>query len=296
MFQGLAYGLSIESTISLPELVESLAIPDVFVRTAPLAFTPPTLDDSGRCLLTQPDEVWLHQHGVGTFLIRHGREIIFDPAPQAPEVLLRAFVLGPALGALLHQRGLLVLHASGVVCNRGAIAFVGDPGAGKSTMAAALYRQGYPLIADDIVAIETRQDRAMTFAAFPSLKLWPDTISALGDSLDGLPYVNPWLSKRTQRAPVCFPHGALHLAAVYVIAEGGATSIEDLGPQAALVALIRHTYTARLLSPQDASSHLVQCSHLAASVPVRRLTTRRSLASLSDVAAVVARHAQESPT
>jgi len=47
------------------------------------------------------------------------------------------------------------LHAGGVVNNGGATLFVGPSGAGKSTLVVRLFTDGYPLLSDDEVWIDT---------------------------------------------------------------------------------------------------------------------------------------------
>ena len=64
---------------------------------------------------------------------------------------VRLFLLGSVWGALALQRGLLPLHASAVGRGRTVHAFTGPPGAGKSTLAAALAARGYPLFTDDML-------------------------------------------------------------------------------------------------------------------------------------------------
>jgi serine kinase of HPr protein (carbohydrate metabolism regulator) len=59
---------------------------------------------------------------------------------------------------LLQQRGRLVLHASAVTVDLGVVAFMGGPGWGKSTMAAAMYARGHSIVADDVTAV--RADKA----------------------------------------------------------------------------------------------------------------------------------------
>ena len=55
------------------------------------------------------------------------------------------------LPVVLHGRGWEVLHASGVVTDRGVVAFSADSQTGKSTIAYGLSRRGYPLYADDTI-------------------------------------------------------------------------------------------------------------------------------------------------
>ena len=73
----------------------------------------------------------------GTMAERHGTEIVVDPLPS----------LGMGFGLLLRPRGLVVLHASSVDIDGKAVAFVGNPGRGKSTLALALLEQGHKLVA-----------------------------------------------------------------------------------------------------------------------------------------------------
>ncbi|MEG8053162.1 hypothetical protein QP185_07710 [Sphingomonas aerolata] len=54
------------------------------------------------------------------------------------------YLLGTALGALLHQRALLPLHCNAIVHDGKAFLFCGDSGAGKSTLAAVFEARGYP--------------------------------------------------------------------------------------------------------------------------------------------------------
>ena len=63
---------------------------------------------------------------------------------------IRVFLLGSCLGALLHQRGVLALHASAIETDQGAVLFMGDSGMGKSTTLQAFIKRGYKMLADDI--------------------------------------------------------------------------------------------------------------------------------------------------
>jgi ABC-type glutathione transport system ATPase component len=106
---------------------------------------------------------------VGAFLVRGGREIMIDAVPGVDARTLRLSLLGPALALVLHQRGRFVLHASTVAVAGSAIAFLGEKGWGKSTIAAALYLalEAVELTAGDEVIMPT-----MTFAATAEVVLY----------------------------------------------------------------------------------------------------------------------------
>jgi hypothetical protein len=76
--------------------------------------------------------------------------------PLSPEFILDTYhhcVLPLILPAL----GTEVLHASAIVGAAGVAAFCGTSGTGKSTIAIALARRGYPIWADDAVAVDTAE-------------------------------------------------------------------------------------------------------------------------------------------
>jgi hypothetical protein len=105
--------------------------------------------------LALPAGYLLQAPGIGRILIApDGGELICDPAPDSSEwvTLLPAQAL--PLAATL--RGFEVLHAAGVVLGGRAVLLAGEPGAGKSSLAAALLRQGAGLLSDDAVALEQR--------------------------------------------------------------------------------------------------------------------------------------------
>ena len=121
------------------------ALPDVRIvleDAPPESFTPHIGADS-YCFQVE---------AVGAYRIQHGAAIQVAVQPQAGMREVRLFLLGTAWGVLCYQRGILALHASVVEVAGESIAFCGVSGAGKSTMAAWLMDQGYPLIADECAA------------------------------------------------------------------------------------------------------------------------------------------------
>jgi len=104
---------------------------------------------------------------------------------------LRLFLLGSAFGALLHQRRLLVMHASTIQTARGAVLFVGDSGHGKSTLLAALVRRGYAMLADDVTAVTVDSPSGpVAFTSYPRLRLCADAAARLDYPVAGLPRVH----------------------------------------------------------------------------------------------------------
>lgn len=271
-----AYGLKIHSTLRLPELLATQETKsDVIIYFGSLSNSPLETDSTQHCFQLTAEGMYLFWQGVGTFLIQDGKEIIIDPVPETDEDRLRLFILGAAIGVILHQRGFLVLHASAIALDGYAVAFIGDKGAGKSTIAAAMQRRGRALIADDVVALDLRHaSQPLVLPAFPQLKLWPDTVTALGANPEDLPQLVSHLEKRNHRLSQGFVEGPLPLKYIYVLDKGSTVESVPLQPQEVLQHLIRHSYMTRfgtaLLQP-DGASHFFQLMQLARQVSMHYL-------------------------
>ncbi len=154
MYNYSAYGLNIYSEIPLPELLPGTeAPPDITIccRDVPGILLGKTTKFG--IWEARKGELLLKIDHIAHYLILDGREIRVEAAVGSTAEDIRVFLLGSAMAALLHQRRLLVLHASSIQTERGAVLFMGRSGSGKSTLSAALVQRGYPLLADDVSAV-----------------------------------------------------------------------------------------------------------------------------------------------
>lgn len=278
-FRYAAYGLSIHSDLPLPDLVAGRAEMDVTLSLGNLDRVPREADTPGVRIHATAEEASLFWKDVGAFSVRDGREIVVDPVPEVEEEsVLRSVLLGPILATLLHQRGLLILHASAAWMDGGAVVFLGHSGCGKSTLLAALHARGFEVIADDVTAVRLAAGGPRVLPGIARLKLHPDAAQALGYDPEQLPRVHPAFDKRVVRAAGA--QKAAPLTQVYVLAEGAENAIEPVRAQEAVVELVRHSYCSRLLAATGAACHLRQCATLTERNPVRRLRRPRDLSAL----------------
>jgi hypothetical protein len=236
-----------------------------------------------------PDLICLRFPGVGSLLIRGGEEIVVETEPGVSDDVIRNFVLGPAMGALLHQRGLLVLHASAMALGGVAALFLGDSEWGKSTTAAACYQAGHALIADDTTAVDLSGAIPTAIPAIPRIKLWPESLRALSLDPDRYERVHEELDKRQLPAPRGFPSAPVPIGAIYVLGEGTEVRVEPHAGHEAVIDVVRHSYAADLLRATGSQGrHFLQCTDLVSRVPVRRLLTGGSLDAIHRIPADVA--------
>lgn len=292
MFFYKAHGLSIQSTIAFPELNENNFGTDVKIQYGKINSSTNDIISEGIFRVASEfkmteKSVFLIWNDIEICEISHGEEITVNPLTGIEENFLRALILGPAFGILLHQRGRLVLHASTININGGAVAFMGFNGGGKSTTTAALNNDGYPLVCDDITSIEFDQDGTpVVFPGFPRIKLWPETIELFHDDLEIFPRIHSESEKRS-----CFTHefsaNNLPLKRIYIIEKDEKMSVEYLRPQESLIELIRNSYCANIFQDSEQSINLVQYADIANKVPVKRLNTGNSLERLIELVKII---------
>lgn len=246
-----------------------------------------------------PDGTLLTIPQLGRYLIRDGREIVVDVIAGADERRLRLFLLGSALGALLHQRGLMPLHANAVVIDGAAVAFCGHSGAGKSTMAAWFHDRGAPILADDVCVIGfDEQGRGVANPGIPRLRLWREALEASGRLAEAYERSFQDIDKYDVPTLISAPAEAVRLAAVYLLdrAPPGAerSVVERLSGVAAVDALVSNTYRGGYLRAIGGTGrHLGLCARIARAVPIFRAERVWGFGSFDAEAARLEGHARD---
>ncbi len=221
------YGLRVDSFLPCPDLADGDGPADVEIRQGHVADDLPDATKRGVLFQAAPGRFRLAIDGVARYLVTEGREIIIDPAEGADEASVRVFLLGSAIGALLHQRGFLPLHASAVEASGRAIAFTGVSGRGKSTLAAAFSRAGYRVLADDVCAVKIGADGVpRAFPAYPGLRLWADAIRKLDIDPEGLTRARPLLQKSILPTGRALEQHPLPLSHVYLLSTSNQDRLE----------------------------------------------------------------------
>ena len=186
-----AYGLQIDSELPLPGLLPGSSRPsDVKIRYGPVPNNLPEPLGKGRYFEATDDAFLFRVKDTARYLVVEGQQIIIDRDPDCHEDVLRTYLMGSAFGALMHQRRLLVMHASSIQTARGAVLFVAPSGHGKSTLLAALLDRGYAMLSDDVTAIDMHSQSApVAYPSFPSMRLGTDAAARIGRQIDSLPRV-----------------------------------------------------------------------------------------------------------
>jgi hypothetical protein len=180
-------------------------------------------------------------------LRRHGR-LILSPSRHRCRP---GFALSYPLDEILYQhraacRDALVLHGCGVAVRRRALLFLGESGAGKTTMA-RLWRHHHPgaaVLSDDRILIQVHRNRWWAFGT-------------------------PWHGSGRFASPA----GA-QLAAVFFLRHGRLNRLEALPAAATAAQLFTRTFPP-MWEPATVERVLSTCARLAEAIPCRSLEFQR---------------------
>jgi hypothetical protein len=256
--------------------------------------------DSPSSVPTPPDRswnVWLDPSGTaGAYASRRGGDYWIDVSNVAmfhysaatgqvtavahgpiPERQVRATYHRIVLPWLLQALGYEMLHASAVRTQRGVVAFCGDSGAGKSTIATGLSRRGYPVWADDALLLEVgARIRALALPFVVRLRRESAEFFGLGWRGDG----SSCELSGSERDPV-------DLAAICVLKRragsgGGEVTARRRGP-AALTALLAHACAFNLADLDRKRRMVAQYLAVADRIPVFEAVVQPGLEPLSEL-------------
>ena len=216
--------------------------------------------------------------------------------PPLTAVDAASYLVGPVLAFVLRLRDRVPLHASGVAIDGRAVLFAGDPGAGKSTTAAAFASLGFPVLSDDIVPLAPTSAGPLAWPGHPRVGLWDDSAAALFTGQAPLPPYSDSYTKRyldLDGGRLRFQPTPLPLGAVFVFDSEEQTegrALRPLGQCEALVTLVRHTYGSYLIDMFHRGRELDVLAGVVRAVPVWRLCFGATLGDLTRQCLTLAHH------
>lgn len=269
------FGLNIASELELPLPKGDSEVFDIKIEKGAV---PKELESSlfnGLCFQQNERELLLEIESIARFWIRDGRIITVQPANQnTTDQDISVFILGSALSAALEQRGLCCLHASAIEYKEQAYLFMGQSGAGKSTISAALAQKGFNLLSDDVCPLEIIDNSLHVQPGYPLSKLWPDSLKKLLIKEQELPKIREGLSKRRFSWKDSVYRSPLPVAKLFLLAPSTNSEIEitQLTPVEALATCKHQRYRPQLHKfPSQQIAHFKTLSHIANHTPVLQI-------------------------
>ena len=210
----------------------------------------------------------------GKFLVKDSDTIIFERYKNSTYEDVRVLLLSVVLGIVLHKKEKFPLHASAVEHNGKTLLFSGQCGIGKSTLATAFIKRGAKLISDDITVIETLGNKFFAAPSFSHIKLWPDSLHALGFTPTDFEKFRPRLEKRKMTWDNMREEKA-EIYALFFLQRNNMNKhkIEAPSIQDKISLLENNTFRIQHLKRiGNNQKHFETCCALAKSIPIKRLT------------------------
>ena len=299
-------GVSISSSIDLPELPRTSSPPEISFQFEQGPAPPVSEHDRIHDWLTPDGEIALSCFTNGSrYHLRFSNRTDFTIAADGSSIrgyatgnhaieAVRHDLLAQVLPRVLSHRGRLVLHASAVSTPHGVVAFLGNTGTGKSTIAASFSRLGLPAIADDCLVLDSpgpdlagKGPRVAPTLRGP--RLWPDSATELIDRehLSSLPS-EPG-GKVSLPADADVGHDlpdSLPLEAAFVLhpsPSGGSLVspvLTELSPAEALMSTIEHSFQLDITDKSSQERRLKLFSRVAKNLPTYRLEYQQEYSCL----------------
>jgi len=196
-----------------------------------------------------------------------GATVTCHPVPGIPNATTEHLYLNQVLPLALSKQGRLVFHASAVEVDGGAIAFIGESGRGKSTLAASFAIAGFRFLTDDGLVVEPADRGHVVLPSHPSIRLWADSEAALIAPGTAIAPAVGYTSKSRFLAGdrLGFCDEARPLRRVYFLGDGSAPDISfrRLNGAEAMIEWVKHSFLLDVEEKPRLASHFDQVAKLA---------------------------------
>jgi len=288
-----AFGLNWKLPFVCPEMGATVVTNnvDVTVCYGPAPALPSGSAGAGPFQQVTPTVAHFRFPEIASYLVEQGNRITIEPEDGATEAQLRLFLLGTAISLLLHQRGLLPFHASGICTSHGAVLFAGHSGFGKSTLLATFLARGYGMLTDDLAAIGfTDAGQPFVYPGYPQIKLWADSANELDQSTDKLRRIRPELDKFAVPLTQEIDRSPIPLHAIYALTpyNGNYPTLEPLTDARKFNIFLDHTWQKLALKRMGRhADHFRQSVAVANQVKVRHVNRPEKPFMLQELANLI---------
>ena len=219
------------------------------------------------------------------------------PVPGVSPGTVEHLHLNQVLPLALSRQGRLVLHASAVAFDGIGVAFTGESGRGKSTLAASFATTGARFLTDDGLRLDWLDGYCQITPSHPSVRLWEDSQEALVPQAMNLAPAVEYTTKARLLASeaMAFCDQPQPLRRVYFLGEGVTPSlkIEAVRPAEALVELVRNSFLLDIEEKELLAWHFDEMVRLAELPIYYRIDYPRRFEDLPLVRGAIIRHALE---
>jgi len=224
-----------------------------------------------------------------------GKEVVAYPAVEDDDATVEHLYINQMVPLALSRQGRPTFHASVVTVPGGVVAFLGQSGMGKSTLAASFALNGSSFLSDDALLIEETENGCEVRPSHPSIRLWEDSVDELVDTQNPRSIPISYSDKARLLAGDALSHctDQLPLLAAYLIESDEASdiAIHTLAGLDRHMAWVQNSFLLDIEDPDLLKQHFEWTHRIASAVPTFALDYPRDYGILRDVRDAVQQHA-----
>jgi hypothetical protein len=214
------------------------------------------------CWQMLDDQFLFRAAGEHYFHYRKGSGITIERGPDVDPADESLWLNGSVYAAVASLNELVPIHASAVAENGSVFAFTGAPGAGKSTLVAALGDRGLAMFCDDTLVLDLSDpERVICLPGHKRLKLTPGALAMTKAAREE--QVAPTLEKFYSTPASGTAVAAMPLAELIFLEAGAQTAIDPIAGFERFARMQDEHYTAELYAGAQVSSAARRFEHLA---------------------------------
>ena len=299
-----AYGLVVSCPWDFEFPRADNAHPDIIVRdwTAQDEPRPPLLRGWGqpKVGVSADGADYVRWDDLFEFLISSdGRQILVHTFGEVDLAALEVYLFGAVLSFSLIKLGWDPMHATVVVVDGRGVALMGQPGEGKSTLAARFLAEGNRLLTDDLLLMDKGDVGFVGRSGLPRLKLNADSFERLAPDLDAVGTTNPLSGKMVLRlTDSMFETTAIPIVKLYKVEPAAREAL----PASRLIsgadgfsALTQNVFNSVVTAPARLTRQLAFAEEVCGSVPIAELIVPRDFDRLPEMVAFIQEDARGSP-
>ena len=226
-----------------------------------------------------------------------GDEVTAHPAEGGDDATVEHLYINQIVPLALSRQGCPAFHASVVTVPGGAVAFLGNSGMGKSTLAASFALEDAAFLTDDSLLIEETDGGCNALPSHASLRLWEDSVEALVSDDNPTAGAISYSSKARLLAGDALRHtnDPQPLLAAYLLEreERPDVSIRPLTGQDRHLAWLSNSFLLDIEDRELLAQHFDWTHRISAVVPTFALDYPRDYGMLPEVRKAVRKHIEE---
>ena len=242
-------------------------------------------------------EFYRHEQGylirfpaLADFLVSaDGHEISMTPLAGVGDATISHLLHNQIIPLARSHQGKQVLHASAVMINDKAIAFLGQSGRGKSTLATSFATSGYPFLSDDSLVVTESGNGFIVPPGQATIRLWHDSLDNLVSASTLMAPQLDYTDKTCIIADSQIRHHEkeARLGALFCLEDECSESItiRNIRGQDAILYLVRNSLVLDVEDTGTLRRNFAQICKLAERIPVFKLGFPHDYSQLSQIRA-----------